>query len=576
MMLFIVGTASALPTPHSIKGIVFDLDGATQVELPTTFNITNSATAESITGTVGKGPHTGRYSVSIDGYDGDLVSLEFKNKYHSAHKNITLQGVMDNVHIILNDSFPDNPPVIFSTPKPRATLGQQYIYAVDAFDNEDSILEYALHEEPQGMNIDATGRISWTPQERGVTSFIVSVTDTDGLQTNQTATVRVIPRNVPEIPRPRRSSLGRFFLRITESEPREDNEQQKNQIIPGMEQEDTEVEDDTSDEQEISPEDFITGNVIADSRPWKIIFGRIRRTVSNPLQEDTTNSIISVTDTLGNQEQFFSFSLFGKEFYIQRIQMDDIEITAKRHILTGHTVASLDRFINKIDITLNETLYATTPDFVKEGIAYYTQRPFPILKGPEKVVYKYLIDTREDDQENFTISIPTTWFVNHNVNAEDIAVYSYTNGSYSERYRELNSTEKTEEIFIVTKEDNDDYFVVTIQDQAYEQFLIAFQERLENQIESQSVTTKQQFLVRGIAYVGTEQQFPAGTPFIVTNKNTNATVQGTTGVAMNSGGFTALIEGERGDKISILVEANNKRFYREVTLNGDINIGREE
>jgi hypothetical protein len=202
----------AIPTPHSIKGNLFDLDGITEINMPTSFNITNLDTGISISGNVGVGPYLSRYSISIDGLDGDLVNMKFRNKYHFSQKNVTLQGVMSNINILINDSFPNNPPVILSSPKSSVKKGDEYIYDIDAIDLQDLELEYELIESPQGMQIN-NDIITWTSQENGDYQVTIRVTDSDNLFTDQSFTINVYEESSNTNPGTSRGGYIRNIIR---------------------------------------------------------------------------------------------------------------------------------------------------------------------------------------------------------------------------------------------------------------------------------------------------------------------------------------------------------------------------
>jgi VCBS repeat-containing protein len=89
-------------------------------------------------------------------------------------------------------------PVITSSPVTTATEDAAYAFDVDATDPDaGDTLTYSLDLAPAGMTIDATGLISWTPDnaqvgDHGVT---VRVTDADDAVATQTFTVSVANEN---------------------------------------------------------------------------------------------------------------------------------------------------------------------------------------------------------------------------------------------------------------------------------------------------------------------------------------------------------------------------------------------
>jgi hypothetical protein len=100
---------------------------------------------------------------------------------------------------------PDNyAPVIISDPPENVVLGNDYIYEIEANDQDGDTLFYSLLEYPSGMTIDpSSGFINWTPSSEG--TFAVSIQVTDGFDiSTQSFNITV---------------LGENFLPIIESEP---------------------------------------------------------------------------------------------------------------------------------------------------------------------------------------------------------------------------------------------------------------------------------------------------------------------------------------------------------------------
>jgi len=86
-------------------------------------------------------------------------------------------------------------PEITSTPVTVAAEDTEYVYQVVATDAENSALTYSLTSHPDGMEIDANGRITWTPAN-GVTSGEVMLVVSDGvLEVTQSFTITVTAEN---------------------------------------------------------------------------------------------------------------------------------------------------------------------------------------------------------------------------------------------------------------------------------------------------------------------------------------------------------------------------------------------
>ena len=85
----------------------------------------------------------------------------------------------------------NSPANILSNPLTRAAVNQAYTYTVVAVDPENSPLTYSLGRRPDGMTIDATGKVQWTPTQVGSYDIDVSVTDSQGATTTQTYRLEV-------------------------------------------------------------------------------------------------------------------------------------------------------------------------------------------------------------------------------------------------------------------------------------------------------------------------------------------------------------------------------------------------
>ena len=71
-------------------------------------------------------------------------------------------------------------PIIISIPITAVTVGETYVYNVEATDPDGDILTYSLITKPMGMTINpATGSIKWTPKTEGNYAVVVKVSDGD-------------------------------------------------------------------------------------------------------------------------------------------------------------------------------------------------------------------------------------------------------------------------------------------------------------------------------------------------------------------------------------------------------------
>ena len=73
---------------------------------------------------------------------------------------------------------PNEAPIITSVPITTATVGEAYIYDVEATDPDGDVLTYSLTVKPGRMTINSsTGKIVWFPESTGSYDVTVKVSD---------------------------------------------------------------------------------------------------------------------------------------------------------------------------------------------------------------------------------------------------------------------------------------------------------------------------------------------------------------------------------------------------------------
>ena len=95
--------AYAQPIPHGIGGIVYMSDGVTEAPVGTSFSVNDTTSGFFIEGTTGAGLHSGWYSVSIDGSDGDTVLIRAWNETHYGERTVTLVKDMTEINMLLTN-----------------------------------------------------------------------------------------------------------------------------------------------------------------------------------------------------------------------------------------------------------------------------------------------------------------------------------------------------------------------------------------------------------------------------------------------------------------------------------------
>jgi len=181
VFLVLIASAIAIPSPHAISGFIYDEETGQEVPEGTSFSVENLNNGFYIEGKTGRYIHSGKYAVSLDGEDGDQIIIRAWNDYHSTERIITLEGVMENVNLLLNMSLPPLPPEITSQPLKKAIVNLRYSYQVKAQDPNNDILYYYLLEKPDFLSInEETGLITGIPRIEDVGEHLVKIEVNDG------------------------------------------------------------------------------------------------------------------------------------------------------------------------------------------------------------------------------------------------------------------------------------------------------------------------------------------------------------------------------------------------------------
>lgn len=199
LVLFLVvfiKSISALSVPHGISGFIYTQDeitpftastylGLIQVKEGTHFSVQDLTNNQYIQGTTGRGSNTGKYAVSIDGEDGDIIFIRTWNSQHQSNLTLTLNGVMSNVNLFLNTTIRSNitkplPPKLFKFPGSsiNITINNQTI-RINKIPQP-----YILHGIIQ--------RLNQMPRNQNVTVILINV------NTNKTVKFTLTADNPPE------------------------------------------------------------------------------------------------------------------------------------------------------------------------------------------------------------------------------------------------------------------------------------------------------------------------------------------------------------------------------------------
>jgi PGF-pre-PGF domain-containing protein len=176
----LVSALEPQPVPTGISGYVFELDGQTQVEAGTGFSINNTDNGFYIQGVTGRGVYGGKYVATIKAAIGDRIVITAWNDYHSSRRNITYQGVMRDVNLLIDNTPPDNSLYFNSTPVTEAIVGDMYVYDADVHNPSGERVRFSKESGPQRMRVNsATGLVKWLPRssEVGDHEIVLKVTN---------------------------------------------------------------------------------------------------------------------------------------------------------------------------------------------------------------------------------------------------------------------------------------------------------------------------------------------------------------------------------------------------------------
>jgi PGF-pre-PGF domain-containing protein len=168
----------SIPVPHGVSGHVYDLDGITSVKSNAFFSVEDSVSGEYIFGKT----RNGKYSVSLNGNNGNLILVKVWNKYNYNQKNVSLNGVMRDVNLLLNMTYPPIPPNITSIPINNIFINEKYEYQLEVIDDNNDLLEYYLQKSPNLMDIDSVnGIIKWNTTNNDLGTYEIIVVVSDGM-----------------------------------------------------------------------------------------------------------------------------------------------------------------------------------------------------------------------------------------------------------------------------------------------------------------------------------------------------------------------------------------------------------
>jgi len=538
LVLTISTKASAIPVPHGIDGHVYDLDGVTLAR-KVDFSVTDTNTGEFIHS---KTDQNGRYSVSLNGENGNSIIIKAWTKYNENSRNVILQGVMYNVDLLLNFSRHEFAPVINSSPIENATEDELYIYDVDAFDENGDELTYSLLVAPDGMKINSTtGLIEWVPKDEqsGENNVTVQVSD-NFFNATQSFVINIKWVNDPPViisePITEAYVLEWYYYHVNATD--EENGTLSYSLIK-------------------SPSNMqINKDGLIRWKPNKNHIGKNYVAVKVMDNSSYSTQKFNITVYGKTDEKTIISSGGGRGYAAYNLPDNETEEQDKedkeKNIVKTSRITKTVGSIFEISLSSEED--------IKLKINELNERPENI-RGLEKKVYNYIEIKSDKDsgkikEAEIKFKVKKSWLNENKAEKDEIALNRY-------------SENKWEELETLNYKSDNGYEYYTAKSPGFSYFAISLKKIVEPD-EFDLTGPKEQFIISGMIYKNRFRKQIDETELRATNLETNGSFETNTGAGGNSGAYYLIVNGKKGDKI--LIEAMSKNTYQNTTiiLNGDM------
>ena len=133
---------------------------------------------------------------------------------------------MQSFVLVIQNRVGNLPPQINSNPSFYAAVGKEYSYQIQASDPNGDSLSYSLGTSPDGMTIDCSGRLTWTPSSNFLGEHRVEIIVSDGMVTAmQSYLLRVAHNAAPTFDKiPNQTVTGgmEFVINAAAKDPNQD------------------------------------------------------------------------------------------------------------------------------------------------------------------------------------------------------------------------------------------------------------------------------------------------------------------------------------------------------------------
>ncbi len=520
LLTLLVFFVDAIPVPLGVDGVIYELDGVTEVREGIDFYVHNLDNDYFVEGKTG-GISQGSYSVSVKGSEGDRIVVKAWNKYNQINVSLNLDGVIHNLNLLLNMTFPPIPPEIISQALTDSVEGSLYYYDVEAFDENDDVLIYKLLERPDGMIInESTGSILWIPMQQDVGENNVVVLVTDGFF-NVTQTFLI---NVEDV----------NFAPIINSTPIEE-------VKLGTEYYyDIEAYDNDGDiltyYLSLGPEGMTVGQDTGIVE-W------------NPKGNQIGNNSVRITVSDGIFDSFHNFSVF---VYPSNDKSGRTERKEKRKsVISGSSGGGsggggvVPAHLKKLEEQYSGVIIKTNINSLVLKVEELETRPKDAGRI-SKVVYKYLrienVNKSRINEAEINFSVNAGWLKKNKIKPSEIVMNRFNNN----KWQELNT-------FFVNRDENNYYF--TAKTPGFSYFAITVKEGVKPDMSYDVSKVDAPYKITGTVYkFGRILQADYGTKIIFKNLNTTEEFETITGIGDDPGKYYILVYGSQDDIISVKIE----------------------
>ncbi len=548
LLSLVAFNAHAIPTPKGISGRVYDLDGITPAG-NVFFSVNDIDSGELVEGVTRS---DGRYSVSLNGNNGNSIIIEVWNKYNSNSRNVTLNGVMRNVDVLLNMTLPELPPEIISEPVTEAYAGELYLYHVAAVDENNDILEYSLIAQPEGMEINKwNGTISWVPDYPQEGDNLVVVQVSDGIfnvTQNFSVNVSILPYAPEIVSEPITSAVADEWYYYSVEAFDKGGERLSYRLTekPGGMQ--------------------ISDDGVIRWRPERQNLGNnlVIIEASNSYLSARQEFVINVKErpARGGRPGFALYEADDKISETDAGVTDEGSEEDLEDLISGQGNDENRRDASAIrpaDMRSNviSGVFSEERDEIEFTAYDFKQRPAH-LRGIDKKVYRYIeINSREKIETPIKIlfHVSRKWLEQNNAKDEDVVLNHYSGSEWEELSTGF-----------LYSDDEFSYY------EAYAPSLSFFAVSLREKAGYGEISVSgpgDHFIVSGIVYDWLFLQ-ARDAEIIIINHNRDDTTVTRTGIGGSPGAFYAIIPGNIGDRITVRAEINGRKAEKELEITGDM------